>query len=135
VEYSIGELAARFGLATHVLRHWEDAGLLDPKRRVAGRRVYDDTHVARVAEIQLCKAAGFSLGDIRELDDPVRRRAKLESQLTQVRERLAQLALSEKMLEHGLRCRHADHRACPRFQEMVLARLDGVAVAVAMDHD
>jgi MerR family copper efflux transcriptional regulator len=135
VEYSIGELAARFGLATHVLRHWEDVGLLVPRRRVAGRRVYDDTHVARVAEIQLCKAAGFTLDDIRELDDPARRRAKLESQLAQVRERLAQLALSEKMLEHGLRCRHPDHRACPRFQEMLLARVDGVPTAKAMDHD
>jgi MerR family copper efflux transcriptional regulator len=135
VEYSIGELAARFGLATHVLRHWEDVGLLVPRRRVAGRRVYDDTHVARVAEIQLCKAAGFTLDDIRELDDPARRRAKLESQLAQVRERLAQLAFSEKMLEHGLRCRHPDHRACPRFQEMVLARVDGVPTAKAMDHD
>jgi MerR family copper efflux transcriptional regulator len=123
VEYSIGELAARFGLATHVLRHWEDVGLLVPRRRVAGRRVYDDTHVARVAEIQLCKAAGFTLDDIRELDDPARRRAKLESQL------------AEKMLEHGLRCRHPDHRACPRFQEMVLARVDGVPTAKAMDHD
>jgi DNA-binding transcriptional MerR regulator len=135
MEYSIGELAARFGLATHVLRHWEDAGLLAPERRVAGRRVYDDSHVARIAEIQLCKAAGFSLEDIRELDDPTTRRTKLESRLAQVRERLAQLALSEKMLEHGLRCRHADHRACPRYQEMLQARLDGVAVAVAMKHD
>jgi hypothetical protein len=30
LEYTIGELAARFGLATHVLRHWEDVGLLSP---------------------------------------------------------------------------------------------------------
>jgi DNA-binding transcriptional MerR regulator len=135
VEYSIGELAARFGLATHVLRHWEDAGLLDPQRRAAGRRVYDDTHVARVAEIQLGKAAGFSLEEIRELDDPALRRTKLESRLAQVRARVDQLKLSEKMLEHGLRCRHPDHRACPRFREMVLARVDGVAVAEAMDHD
>jgi hypothetical protein len=37
-ELTIGELAARFGLATHVLRHWETKGLLSPARRVAGRR-------------------------------------------------------------------------------------------------
>ena len=30
---TIGELATRFGLATHVLRHWEDEGLLSPARR------------------------------------------------------------------------------------------------------
>jgi hypothetical protein len=29
-EMTIGELAARFGLATHVLRHWEAMGLLTP---------------------------------------------------------------------------------------------------------
>jgi len=40
MEFTIGELAARSGVATPVLRHWEDVGLLSPDRRVAGRRVY-----------------------------------------------------------------------------------------------
>jgi len=56
----IGDLAARFGLATHVLRHWEDVGLLTPAARVAGRRQYDESHVARVVMIQRAKAAGLS---------------------------------------------------------------------------
>lgn len=30
---TIGELAQRFGLATHVLRYWESMGLLKPARR------------------------------------------------------------------------------------------------------
>ncbi len=34
--WTIGELAARFGLATHVLRHWEDVGLLTPSATPAG---------------------------------------------------------------------------------------------------
>jgi len=138
VEYSIGELAARFGLATHVLRHWEDMGLLSPARRTAGRRVYGPVHVTRVAEIQLCKDAGFSLEQLRELfsaPDREQRRAVLTAQLAQVRERIARLVLSEKLLEHGLRCRHADYQACPQFQTMVLARLDGVELAKALDHD
>src|ERR687897_477065 len=54
VEYTIGQLADRFGLATHVLRHWEDMGVLSPVRRTAGRRVYGPVHVARIAEILLC---------------------------------------------------------------------------------
>ena len=138
MEYSIGELAGRFGLATHVLRHWEDMGLLSPARRVAGRRVYGPVHVTRVAEIQLCKDAGFSLEQLRELfsaPDRDRRREVLRGQLAQVRERIARLTLSEKLLEHGLRCRHADYQACPQFQAMVLARLDGVELAKALDHD
>lgn len=137
MEYSIGELAGRFGLATHVLRHWEDAGLLSPARRVAGRRVYGAAHVTRVAEILLGKDAGFSLEQLRELfsaPDREQRQQVLRGQLAQVRERIARLTLSQTMLEHGLRCKHADYQACPRFQEMVLARLDGVELAEALDH-
>lgn len=37
---SIGELAAHFGLATHVLRHWEAMGLLAPRRTPTGQRTY-----------------------------------------------------------------------------------------------
>ncbi|AVT31080.1 MerR family transcriptional regulator [Plantactinospora sp. BC1] len=138
MEYSIGELAARFGLATHVLRHWEDAGLLSPARRVAGRRTYGAVHVTRVAEILLGKEAGFSLEQLRELfaaPDRERRQDLLRDQLVQVRERIARLTLSQTLLEHGLRCRHPDYQACPRFQEMVLGRLDGVDLAEALDHD
>jgi DNA-binding transcriptional MerR regulator len=137
VEYTIGELAARFGLATHVLRHWEERGLLSPARRVAGRRVYGPAHVTRVAEILLGKDAGFSLEQLRELftaPDPIRRREVLRGQLAQVRARMARLALSQTLLEHASRCRHPDYQSCPHFQAMVLARLDGVDLAEALDH-
>jgi MerR family copper efflux transcriptional regulator len=137
VEYTIGEVAARFGLATHVLRHWEDMGLLSPARRVAGRRVYGPAHVTRVAEILLGKDAGFSLEQLRELftaPDRDQRREVLRGQLAQVRARMARLALSQTLLEHGLRCRHPDYQSCPHFQTMVLARLDGVDLAEALDH-
>jgi len=138
VEYTIGELAAQFGVATHVLRHWEDMGLLSPARREAGRRVYGPAHVTRVAEILIGKDAGFSLEQLRELfaaPDHDRRLEVLRAQLAQVRERIARLTLSQMLLEHGLRCRHEDYQACPRFQDMVLARLDGVELAEALDHD
>lgn len=55
-QFGIGELAARFGLATHVLRHWEDEGLLLTAARVGGRRRYDDAQVARVVMILRGKA-------------------------------------------------------------------------------
>ena len=137
MEYSIGELADRFGLATHVLRHWEDVGLLSPARRVAGRRAYGAVHVTRVAEILLGKDAGFSLEQLRELftaPDRERRSEVLRDQLAQVRERIARLTLAQTLLEHGLRCQHPDYQECPRFQAMVLARLDGVELAEALDH-
>ena len=137
MEYTIGELATRFGLATHVLRHWEDMGLLAPTRRVAGRRVYGPQHVTRVAEILLGKDAGFSLEQLRELftaADRGRRREVLRGQLAEVRQRIARLTLSQTLLEHVLRCRHPEYQSCPHFQAMVLARLDGMDLAKALDH-
>ncbi|MFL5879316.1 MAG: MerR family DNA-binding protein [Actinomycetota bacterium] len=112
-------------------------GLLSPARRVAGRRVYGPAHVTRVAEVLLGKDAGFSLEQLRELftaPDRGRRREVLRGQLAQVRARMARLALSQTLLEHALRCRHPDYQSCPHFQGMVLARLDGVDLAEALDH-
>ena len=109
MEYTIGELAPRFGLA----------------------------HVTRVAEVLLGKDAGFSLEQSRELfsaPDRGRRREVLRGQLAQVRARMARLALSQTLLEHALRCRHPDYQSCPHFQGMGLARLDGVDLAEALDH-
>lgn len=137
-QYTIGELAARFGLATHVLRHWEDMGLLSPERQVAGRRVYGPPHVTRVAEILAGKDAGFSLEQLRELfaaPDRNGRREVLRAQLAQVQQRIARLTLSQKLLEHALRCQQPDYQSCPHFQAMVLARLDGVDVAEALDRE
>lgn len=137
MESTIGELADRFGLATHVLRHWEDEGLLSPARTVHGRRVYGAGDETRVAEILVGKDAGFSLEDLRELfaaPDRERRRAVLRAQLAEVEQRIARLTLSRTLLEHGLRCEHEDYQTCPRFREMVLSRRDGVDLATALDH-
>ena len=56
----IGEIAGHFGLATHVLRHWETIGLLSPVRASGGRRRYDRFDLYRVASILLAKEAGLT---------------------------------------------------------------------------
>lgn len=55
---SIGEVAARFGLPTHVLRHWEAEGLLTPAR-AGDRRRYTDADLYRVAAILISKGGGL----------------------------------------------------------------------------
>ncbi len=57
-EFTIGELAHEFGLATHVLRHWESMGLLRPGRNGAGQRRYGRADLARVAMILIGKDEG-----------------------------------------------------------------------------
>ncbi len=63
-ELTIGELAERFGLATHVLRHWESMGLIEPARRAGGQRRYGRDALVRVALILRGKEAGLGLREL-----------------------------------------------------------------------
>ncbi|WP_433198794.1 MerR family transcriptional regulator [Nocardia sp. CA-107356] len=121
-ELSIGEVAARFDLATHVLRHWETMGLLHPAARVNGRRRYTQDHVVRVAMIMRGKAAGLSLEQLREmLDAPDRaaRRTVLERQHAELDRRIAEARASQRMIEHAMECDAADFTQCPTFHRLV----------------
>ena len=115
---SIGDLAARFDLATHVLRHWEDVGLLRPARDAGGRRVYGDDDVVRVAVIVRSKAAGMSLEQIAVLlDQEARgRHVVLEDHVAELDRRMAEMALSREMTLHALRCEAHDITRCPNFR-------------------
>lgn len=122
VELSIGELAERFGLAPHVLRHWESVGLLQPSRRVNGRRRYTPDTLARVALILRGKDAGFSLEQMRELltaPDGAARRAMLAEHLAALDTKIAQLQLARSLVEHTLECTAEDFLTCPNLAAML----------------
>lgn len=119
---TIGELANTFGLATHVLRHWEAAGLLTPATRVSGRRRYTEDHVTRVAVIMRAKAAGMSLDQVRDMlnaTDGVERRRVLLEQKAQLEERIAQAEASKALIEHALECPVGDFTHCADFRQLV----------------
>ncbi|MFH8627852.1 MerR family transcriptional regulator [Streptomyces vietnamensis] len=125
---SIGELAGRFGLATHVLRYWESTGLLDPARAPHGRRRYDDTRVIRVAVVLRAKRAGLSPDDIRELlraGDPGARRQRLAAHREELRRRMAQAQACLDIVECAPGCAHDDLADHPRFREAVAATAGG----------
>lgn len=118
---SIGEMAARFGLETHVLRHWEDVGLLAPDRDAAGRRRYSQDDLVRIAVVVRSKAAGMSLEQIAVLldADAADRHAVLEAHIADLDRRMADMQRSRAMTEHALSCRAHDIATCPRFKEGV----------------
>jgi MerR family transcriptional regulator, copper efflux regulator len=122
---SIGEVAARFGLPAHVLRHWESEGLLTPAR-AGGRRRYTDVDLHRLAAILISKEAGLGLADIRTMLAAPSAPARHEV-MARHRERLlariarAQAALD--MLEGGMECPHDDIMTCPHFQGLLADRL------------
>ncbi|MGM7645571.1 MerR family transcriptional regulator [Nocardia sp. JW2] len=125
---TIGEVAARFGLATHVLRHWEDQGLLTPERDSAGRRIYRDTDIDTVAMVVLGKKAGLSLEDLATLftRDPDRatRRRVLETQRARLTEQLARTRSALDAVTHVLDCDAEDFRTCPHFRTHLATVLD-----------
>jgi DNA-binding transcriptional MerR regulator len=118
---SIGDAAARFALPTHVLRHWEDVGLLRPERDAGDRRRYSDDDLVRIAVIVRSKGAGMSLEQIGVLLDeraPERHRV-LEDHIAELERRMADMERSRRMTEHALRCRAHDITTCPRFREIM----------------
>jgi DNA-binding transcriptional MerR regulator len=66
----IGELATETGTTTKTLRFYEDSGLLPPTERAAnGYRDYGQDAVSRLDFIHRGRAAGLTLGQIREVID------------------------------------------------------------------
>ncbi|GAA1285253.1 MerR family transcriptional regulator [Saccharothrix xinjiangensis] len=63
----IGELARRSGVSERALRYYEEQGLLTPRRRPSGYRVYDDEDVAAVRRIRVLLAAGLSTAQIQQV--------------------------------------------------------------------
>ncbi|MGH3762607.1 MerR family transcriptional regulator [Actinophytocola sp.] len=70
----IGDLAARTGVPTRLLRYYEEQRLLSPSRSANGYRSFDDGLVGRVTQIRGLLDAGVPTRIIREilpcLDDP-----------------------------------------------------------------
>jgi DNA-binding transcriptional MerR regulator len=125
-EIPIGELAESFGLATHVLRHWESMGLLAPHRSSAGHRAYGLTDRYRVAAILQAKEAGMGLDDIRAIltaSTPAERNSVLQRQHHELTQRIAEAQSALTLIDTALGCEHGDLAICPRFQAVLAARV------------
>jgi DNA-binding transcriptional MerR regulator len=122
---TIGELAARFGLATHVLRHWETVGLLQPHRVAGDHRRYGPADLIRVAVILISKDAGFDLAQIRELlttGNPMDHPDLLRAHITALSERIERAEAARDLIEHALAC-PLPFAECPHARERIAARM------------
>jgi MerR family copper efflux transcriptional regulator len=125
---TIGELAARFGLATHVLRHWETMGLLAPERAVGGQRRYSDSDLPRVAMILMGKDAGLGLRELRDLlsaPDPMQHVDLLRRHVTVLEQRITEARAAKDLIEHALSC-PLSFDECPHAREQISARIPPV---------
>ena len=64
--YTITDLATEFDVTTRTIRHYEDEGLLSP-RREGMNRLFSNRDRVRLKLALLGKRLGFSLAEIREL--------------------------------------------------------------------
>jgi MerR family redox-sensitive transcriptional activator SoxR len=114
--FTIGELARHAEVAATTLRYYEKIGLIPAPARSGGQRRYDESVLARLEVIHLCKTAGFSLEEVLSLfaDDVPgrpRSRALAEAKLAEIDARMASLERARAIIEWGMRC------TCPSIDD------------------
>jgi DNA-binding transcriptional MerR regulator len=127
--FAIGELARRTGLASSALRYYERVGLLSPVARAGGRRHYSPSSTERVALIQLCQDAGFTLREIRALLAAGSQRGRpwarlVQAKLRELDTRVAQAERARTLVRHALACPHRNLVTCPNFRAAAESYLD-----------
>jgi MerR family transcriptional regulator, redox-sensitive transcriptional activator SoxR len=115
----IREVARRAGLRPSAVRYYERIGLLRPIPRAGGQRRYDPVALHRLSAIRLAQRAGFSLDEIKRLFDAERLpggagwRTLVESKLSEVRARMDEFRVMERMLLESLDCGCEAFDECP----------------------
>lgn len=66
-ELTIGQVAKEAGLETSAIRYYESVGLLEPPKRVNGRRRFDPDVLKRLELIQLLRGASFGIRELQLL--------------------------------------------------------------------
>lgn len=125
--YAVGAAAAAVGVESHVLRHWEDVGVLVPLRSASGHRRYDDELLARARLVRLLQQAGLALAEIRALRAADRdgRIDLIATTLERIRTDISRLQRAEQFLSHVVTCVHPLVSECPDCA--VIAQSGGAA--------
>jgi len=116
---TIGEVAARSGVAASALRYYEREGLIPTADRRGGKRIYGEDILDRLALIGVAKGAGFTVAEIRTLLSGFSRRTPpgprwrrlAEGKLLELEARIAEVERMKRVLETVTRC------DCPTLEE------------------
>ena len=110
---SIGQVAARAGVATSTVRYYERRGLLTADGRVSGQRRYKTETLRRLVFIGMLQDVGLALdeiGGILHAANVAEWKAIAARRLVALDEQIAQLQHSRDILAGALFCRF-DHPA------------------------
>jgi MerR family transcriptional regulator, redox-sensitive transcriptional activator SoxR len=114
---TIGELARRARIQASAVRYYESIGLLAPAARRAGRRIFEDDALERLAVITFAKQLGFSLNEVKELFGGfkvTRWKPLAVRKLAELEEMTSRIDTMRGLLRKALRCGCLDVEECGR---------------------
>ena len=117
---TIGKLAAAGGVGVETIRFYQRRGLLQTPTRDAGIRRYNSEDLRRLRFIKQAQAAGFTLGEIRELlnldasEDRPRARELARTRVEALNSKIAELKRARDALRRlAIECGQGTKGRCP----------------------
>ena len=119
----IGQAAERLQVAASALRYYDERGLVRPRTRRAGRRIYGRDELRRLAFVMLGRRLGVPLDTAAAvLDEPGPRwRAAVQQQIEELEDVIVRARGAQRFLSHALQC-PSDHP--PSECAVMIAALD-----------
>ncbi len=128
---SIGEAAARLQMSPSALRYYDDRGLVSPRLRRGGKRMYGPEELRRLALLKIVNRLGLPLDTAAAvLDAPSEQwRETVREQIAALDRVIAQAQGAQQFLTHALRC-PKDHpaRECDTMIGALDRLVDGMSV-------
>lgn len=134
----IGEAAARLRMSPSALRYYDERGLVCPRERRAGRRMYGSEELRRLAFVKIAQRLGLPLDTAAAvLDAPSPQwRETVRRQIAELDGVIAQAQGAQLFLTHALHC-PTDHpaRECATMMGALDRLVDGMPVEqLAAEH-
>jgi len=123
-DLSVGEMAARAGVAVSTLHFYEAEGLIESWRNGANHRRYDRRELRRVAIIKVAQTVGLSLSDIRAVLAEIPREKAVsaaawgkaaEPWKANLTERIELLTRLRDQMDHCIGCGCLSLENCPLY--------------------
>lgn len=120
---SIGELARRTDVPASTLRYYESLALLPEPPRLGGKRRYPPQSVARVRAVKTATGLGFSLAEVRQLQQMLAQdgsagtdcKSVARRKIADLEDQIARATAMLQLLQRSLACEdeHPDGCDCP----------------------
>ncbi|WP_208347590.1 redox-sensitive transcriptional activator SoxR [Pseudaestuariivita rosea] len=123
-DLTVGELAARSGVAVSAVHYYEAQGLISGWRTAANHRRYDRAMLRRIAVIKVAQSVGLSLSEIRQALSDFPAEAKLSAKDWRriskgwrdvIDERIRLLTLLKEQLDGCIGCGCLSLGKCPLY--------------------